>query len=134
MTAGHFAPRDWDADRACPDRDGEARFDGLVLRWQRSDFARVREQWPDLTEHYGDNYDIYSARILRAARHCSNIGAGQVHIVTVSLADFEAYAQRTGGDFTRRYARSEYLQWCFANHPEWAEQWLWSPDTEQQGG
>ncbi|PWI11709.1 hypothetical protein DIZ27_02975 [Streptomyces sp. NWU339] len=104
--------------------DGEA-FDSIVLRWAREDFAAVRARWPESTAHYGEDYDAYAARIQREARGYGEAGAAHVRMVTGTLADFQAYAQRTGRDPADQKTRQSYGEWRAAAHPD--QTLLWPP-------
>jgi hypothetical protein len=104
--------------------DGTA-FDGVVLRWVRADFTAVRSRWPESTAHYGDDYDTYAARIQREARAYDEGGAARVHLVTGTLADYEAYARREGRDQADQSTRQDYGQWCIKARPDQVR--LWPP-------
>jgi hypothetical protein len=104
--------------------DAEA-FDSIVLRWAREDFADVRARWPESTAHYGDDYDTYAARIQREARGYDEAGAAHVRMVTGTLADFQAYAQRTGSDPADQKTRQNYGECQAAEHPD--QTLLWPP-------
>ncbi|MFI5635633.1 SEC-C metal-binding domain-containing protein [Streptomyces sp. NPDC051664] len=103
-------------------QDGET-YDGIVLRWAREDFTAVRERWPESTVHYGDDYATYTARIQREARGYDESGAAHVHMVTATLADFEAYAQRTGQDPADHTTRQHYGEWHHTTHPDQTLTW-----------
>jgi hypothetical protein len=100
-------------------------FDSIVLRWAREDFAAVRARWPESTAHYGDDYDTYAARIQREARGYDEAGAAHVRMVTGALADFQAYAQRTGRDPADQRTRKNYGEWRATAHPDQTP--LWPP-------
>ncbi|MGW7674112.1 SEC-C metal-binding domain-containing protein [Streptomyces sp. NPDC054775] len=102
--------------------DGEA-FDGLVLRWARVDFQAVRERWPGQTAHYGDDYATYIARIQREARAYDEGGATHVYMIIATLADFDAYTQRTGHDPADAKSRRSYSEWHHKTHPEHELSW-----------
>ena len=103
---------------------GEA-FDGIVLRWVREDFTEVRSRWPEPTAHYGDDYATYAARIQREARGYDEAGAARVHLVSGTLADYEAYARREGLDPAAQPTRQDYGEWYARTHPE--QVLLWPP-------
>jgi tetratricopeptide (TPR) repeat protein len=104
--------------------DGE-RFDGIVLRWVRGDFAAVRSRWPEETAHYGDDYDTYAERIQREARGYATGGAGRVHLVSGTLADYEVYARREGRDPAQQSTRQDYGEHLAMSRPGQAP--LWPP-------
>ena len=100
-------------------------FDGIILRWERADFAAIRSRWQEATAHYGDDYETYTARIQREARAYDNAGAARVRLVSGKLADYEAYARREGRDPADQSTRQDYGQWCTKAHPGWVL--LWPP-------
>jgi tetratricopeptide (TPR) repeat protein len=85
--------------------------DGVVLRWTRADFPKARQRWPETTAEYGDDYETYAAGVQRTAHRFSNAGAVRVRIVTGTLADYDAYIQRSGEAADDPQTRTRYASW-----------------------
>ncbi|MEU4155860.1 SEC-C metal-binding domain-containing protein [Actinoplanes sp. NPDC026670] len=103
-------------------RDGTA-FDGIVLRWVREDFPTVRSRWPESTAHYGADYETYAGRIQREAYAYEDSGAARVHLVTATLADYEAYANSQRRDPADQSTRQAYGEWCTKARPDRVRPW-----------
>lgn len=85
--------------------------DGVILRWARADFPTVRQRWPESTDEYGNDYETYAAGLQRTAHRFSADGAVRVRLVTGTLADYEAYARRTGENPDDPATRIRYATW-----------------------
>ena len=109
--------------------DGAEPFDGLVLRWERDDFAAIGARWPESATYYGDSYETYVARIQREARAYDEAGATHVLMVTGALPDYEAYAQRVGRDPAEPATRRDFGDWYARTHPDRVQ--LWPPGRNE---
>lgn len=104
---------------------GGESFDAVVLRWTRDDFDAVRSRWPEQTANYTDDYDTYTSRLQREARGYSEAGASRVYLVTGTLADYQAYAQREGRDPAAQTTRRDYGEYLATKRAD--RVLLWPP-------